>query len=195
MPSHRLRTEGVLIILKFPIRQHVDRIAGSSIKLAAESAERLLAGLFPTIAGPCDPQDYSSGILTTGGGDTAIVLYDTASGGIGLTEAAYRRMDDLIDHAIDRVQSCECERDAGCIRCVAHPHQESDASKSAAIALLQAIKTSLASGEGTTWNSDDDTSEFIDQPPQVECPECQANVPNESRFCLNCGHKLELAHV
>ena len=195
-PPHRLRTEGTLIALKSRVGHHVQRSVGVPIKLAAESAERLLAGLFPTIAGPCDPQDYSSGTLTTGEGDPAIVLYDTASGGIGLTEVAYRRMGDLFEHAIDRVRSCDCETDAGCIRCVAHPHQESVASKSAATALLQAVKSHLETEAGTSWVSDeDDAPGCFDRATAIQCPKCQATVPNESCFCLKCGEKLEVAHV
>lgn len=194
MPTSRLRTEGAMVVLKRSIFQQSADLRRCRERLAAESAERLLTGLFPTIAGPCDLQDYSSGILTTGEGDTAIVLYDTASGGIGLTDAAYRRVDELVNHAIDRVRSCDCQTDAGCIRCVAHPHQESDASKSAALGLLLAIKSQLDSGDGKTWVSDDiGTPGLTAEPQTIECPECNVSVRHDSRFCSNCGHKLETA--
>jgi len=193
-PMYRLKTEGVLIIPKAPICQEL-RQSAATIKVAAESAERLLAGLFPTIAGPCDSQDYSSGIMTTGEGDTAIVLYDSAYGGIGLTEAAYRRTSELVDHALDRVHSCQCETDAGCIRCVAHPRQESDASKSAAITLLQSIKASLDAGSGTSWVADDDSSGPTYPVASAECPSCQSAITKPGNFCQNCGHKLEISHA
>jgi len=194
MPTSRLLTEGAMIVLNRSIFKQSASLQGCRGKLAAESAERLLTGLFPTIAGPCDPQDYSSGILTTGEGDTAIVLYDTASGGIGLTDAAYRRVGELVNHAIERVQSCTCEPDAGCIRCVAHPHQESDASKTAALELLLTIRSQLDTGDGKTWVSDDvGTAGSAIEPPMIECPECETSVRHGSRFCSNCGHKLEAA--
>ena len=194
MPAHRLRTEGTLIILKCAMQRKLRRQLGSLYPVAAESAERLLAGLFPTVSGPCDPQDYSSGVLTTGDNGLAIVLYDTASGGIGLTEVVFRRAMDLIRNSIERLQACECDTDAGCIRCVVHPHQESAASKCAALALLYALSSSIDDGNGKAWVADNDGTPLVTGTALTRCSECKADVPAESRFCLNCGSKLELAN-
>ncbi len=193
MPTHRLRTEGTLVVLKKPIISTLNRRLGNRYPLAAPSAERLIAGLFPTVAGPCDPQDYSSGVLLTGERDIAIALYDTASGGIGLTETLFHNANDLIINAIDRVRTCECETDQGCIRCVVNPHQEAESSKKAALLLLQSLKTALASPPAELWITDGEESHGLN-PSTRDCPECNRRVPGESRFCLNCGHNLEKSH-
>ncbi|MEX1027125.1 MAG: DEAD/DEAH box helicase [Candidatus Paceibacterota bacterium] len=195
VPRCHLTTEGTLIILKADLQKSLRPRLKSCHPLATESVERLLAGLFPTIAGPCDPQDFSSGTLTLVGGDPAIVLYDTAPNGIGLTEVVYRRASELIENALERVQSCQCEEDRGCIRCVMHPHQDSESSKSAALALLRELQTSLAGGAVKTWEADDGNAFLSAEPSQIECPSCQASVSSQANFCGNCGHKLEVSNV
>lgn len=158
---------------------------------ALHACERLLASLFPTITGPCEPSDYSSGVTRVDGAQPAIVLYDLVYDGVELTRAAFDQIAELVDNAIQRARSCGCGDDAGCIRCVQDPRQESPASKSAALECLAALAETLAEPVERRVDHGDTTAARLTGPADFVCPECNHRWPPETRFCSQCGTRLE----
>ncbi|WP_164104423.1 DEAD/DEAH box helicase [Candidatus Laterigemmans baculatus] len=191
MPAHRLPTEATLLVLKGPLAEVLRNKLGERFRTALESVERLMCGLFPTVTGPCDPQDYSSGCTKLGGGEPAIVLYDMAYDGVGLVREAYDHMPALIEKSLDRISSCDCEGDEGCFRCVAHPHQATTASKSAAVAVLKELRSALTEASPQIQKFGEPGLELLSGTAHAACSECQANIPSASRFCMNCGTPVE----
>ena len=97
MPANTLPTEGTLLLLRNPLWDElVEKLGPSMAKSALGSCERLLAGLFPTISGPCDTQDFSSFSEILRDGNAVIYLYDMVYDGVDLTTGAYEMMDQLI---------------------------------------------------------------------------------------------------
>lgn len=188
MPTHTLPTEATVLRLRRPLWDTLANQLGSqNARLALQSSERLLRGLFPTVSGPCDKQDFSSASEVSPDGTASIYLYDMVYDGVGLTMVAYDRMRELVDRAIERLEQCSCETDAGCFRCIANPVSSETASKQAMGKLLLRLRDQL-SGECRTTQHDDSSLLEI-EPTTVPCPACQADVKIGARFCSNCGEK------
>lgn len=85
-----------------------------------EHAVRSLAPLFAT----CDPNDLGSAWYAVFHETLcpAVFIYDQTPGGIGLAEELFRKADDLLDAAIDRLRKCECQH--GCPGCLYLPSCE-----------------------------------------------------------------------
>ena len=66
-----------------------------------------------------------------------IMLYDAFPGGIGLSEALYRKYDDILDDARSLIEHCSCK--LGCPACVGAVNQEFMNPKEATLALLKEI--------------------------------------------------------
>ncbi|MBS1727151.1 MAG: DEAD/DEAH box helicase [Armatimonadetes bacterium] len=79
--------------------------------------EHSLLSLAPLFAA-CDPNDLGSAWYAMFHETMcpAVFIYDQTPGGIGLAEALFRRADELLDAAIDRVGRCECQ--GGCPGCL-----------------------------------------------------------------------------
>lgn len=191
MPSHRLPTEASLIIFKEPLAEELNVKLGDRMRTALESVERLLCGLFPTVTGPYDPQDYSSGCTKLGSGEPAIVLYDMAYDGVGLAREAFLRMSELIGKSLDRIAACECQTDEGCFRCVAHPLQSSVASKSAATTVLETLLTLLQDTNPQVRTFGEPEQALLQSTETQTCADCQSSIPQYAKFCMNCGTPVE----
>jgi DEAD/DEAH box helicase domain-containing protein len=188
MPTHTLPTEATLLRLRKPLwDQSVRRLGLQDARLALQSCERLLWGLFPTVSGPCDKQDFSSASEVDADGTASIYLYDMVYDGVGLTMLACNRMADLVDKAIERLQQCSCESDAGCFRCIAHPLSNETASKVATTQILDCLRDELAGTCKVTEAEDD--SLLHDVPSTKPCSACQSPLKSDARFCSNCGEK------
>jgi ATP-dependent helicase YprA (DUF1998 family) len=146
-----------------------------------------LWGLFPTVSGPCDKQDFSSASEVDADGSASIYLYDMVYDGVGLTVLAFDRMTELLDKASERLQECGCDTDAGCFRCIANPHANEFSSKRATRRILTRLQESLASKcTVTEVENDAITGEFVTTKP---CSACSIMVKAGDRFCSNCGEK------
>lgn len=103
------------------------------------AVEHLLLSVGPAIVA-CDPYD-----LESTSEESAIYLYDSFGGDIGLTEALHERFDELVDLALRVVTSCPCER--GCPSCIMlsrRPDGNKGLSKSGAVRLLRHLQLSAS---------------------------------------------------
>jgi DEAD/DEAH box helicase domain-containing protein len=188
MPTHTLPTEATVLQLRKPLwNDLVDELGSQPARMALQSCERLLWGLFPAVSGPCDKQDFSSASEINGDGSASIYLYDMVYDGVGLTTVAFERMSELVIKASERLHECECDTDAGCFSCIAHPHANEVASKTATSRVLNSLRTALA-GECKLSQSQNE-SELVEEAQTKPCPACESPVKIGDRFCSNCGEK------
>ena len=191
MPPHQLPTEGTMLLLKKEFwTSLLPKLNGSETQ-ALEACERLLCGLFPTISGPCDTQDFSSAVDKLPTGELAVFLYDAVYDGVGLTFVAFEMMKELIQKALERVSSCECEEDTGCFSCVANPNKERPASKHDARMILQALLSVLESETARQQTITSDWAGTFEETAAVACTACSSAVKSTDRFCPNCGTKMQ----
>ena len=94
---------------------------------------------------------YSSNTFDTmNTGRPTLFLYDRYKGGLGFTEIAYDRLDELLQGCLQLIQECDCRE--GCPSCVGVPilrpaiHQDPDAgggfpipTKAAAVQILRLL--------------------------------------------------------
>lgn len=196
MPTHYLPTEGVCLVLGQSLMTDLQNVMGVKLEVAIASIERLMANLFPTVSGPCDSQDYSSGVDRTKAGELAIFLYDNVYDGVNLTELAFDRMPDLLAKVQERIATCGCQVDCGCIRCIADPMRETPSSKTATLRVIQVLQSifECESPETIEFASCHDLG--YSEPTEVECPTCEGQVPLNAKFCSNCGHAMkEISHA
>jgi DEAD/DEAH box helicase domain-containing protein len=188
---HRLPTEGVQLTFK-PLLwdRYVNDIGAPQAKAALEACERLIASMFPTISGPCDPQDYSSSSTLRPDGSAVITLYDNVYGGADVTPCAFHHIESLIANAIRRLGDCRCSDDTGCFRCIKNPRTEETSSKQACLSLLNRIHRALAADSLRTSDLDPPTPGGATAE-ESTCPACHTQQRADARFCDNCGHKLE----
>ncbi len=191
MPAHQLPTEGTMILLKADLWAVLTANLGAAAAGTLRSSERLLCSLFPTISGPCDLNDFSSGTDQLATGEYAIFLYDLIYGGVDLTRTAFDRIHSLVEKALERLDECSCEGDEGCLRCIANPRNDVQVSKAATRQVLAAIHRVLLQETPANPRSRQEWSLRIGQEPSVMCGICGTDLPPGVRFCLNCGEKQE----
>lgn len=94
--------------LDAPIDQQIGGVHG---------LEHALLSLAPLFVG-CDRNDLGSAWFSVFHETMcpAIFIYDRTPGGIGLAEELFKRADELVDAALDRIRKCECDR--GCPGCL-----------------------------------------------------------------------------
>jgi DEAD/DEAH box helicase domain-containing protein len=108
-----------------------------------------LGNAFRTVASlllMCDPrdlcvaltEDFSNGMLTW---EPDLFLYDSYSGGVGLSAPLYRLSDRLLDQTRELLEGCACE--AGCPACVGPVGEIGERGKKAALALLSKLNGQL----------------------------------------------------
>jgi DEAD/DEAH box helicase domain-containing protein len=192
MPAHQLPTTGTMLQFKKPFWEEICRSLGATAGASLESCERLLCSLFPTISGPCDTQDYSSGIDRLPTGETAVFLYDLVYDGVDLTTVAFSKMAELVAKAEEHVMGCECTTDLGCFRCIANPLVNEVTSKAGTIKLLNMIGTMLREETARVTVKLDDWSERLHVPDALKCSACNVDIATTARFCPNCGEKVSI---
>jgi len=103
--------------------------------------EHSLVAMMPLIV-QCDRNDVG-GVSHPKHPDTdltTIFLYDGIEGGIGITEKAYDRIDELLEAAYRSISTCPCKD--GCPACIFSPkcgNENNPLSKSGAIMLLKEV--------------------------------------------------------
>ena len=172
MPAHQLPTEGVMLAIKQELWNEFAETLGESLTVGFRSCERLFCGLFPTIGSQCDLQDFSSGVDSLLSGEQAFFLYDQVYDGIGLTSDAFDHVHALVSNALERVRSCECNTDQGCIRCIVDPLLDAPASKMATQSILVALRDMLAQETPKLCIGTDDGVAGL-QPDHRQCLQCE----------------------
>lgn len=114
----------------------VDDLLGS-----IHAAEHSLVGILPLIV-QCDRNDVGgvSHPLHPDTNMTTIFLYDGVEGGIGITEKAYDRIEDVIASALKSIATCPCKD--GCPSCIFSPkcgNENKPLSKKGAQLLLEEL--------------------------------------------------------
>lgn len=192
MPAHRLPTEGTMLLLKPRLWSQLAAELAHDALGTLQSTERLLCSLFPTISGPCDPQDFSSGVERLPTGQYAIFLYDLVYDGVDLTKIAFGKIGELVENSLDRLNACTCPSDEGCFRCIANPRVKECVSKAATRQLLQAIADVLRNETPTVAQSERDWAADLQIADSMTCSRCNTTVIRSARFCPNCGEKQEV---
>ena len=191
MPAHTLPTEATQVLLLEPMWDGViEALGNSGSRSALSSCERLFAGLFPTISGPCDTQDFSSFNEVQRDGSAAIYLYDNVYDGVGLTTGAFDKVGQLVEKSLERLTACDCKGDVGCFKCIANPRVDEPASKRATAYLLRLLADVLSSESPTIVRHSDAATALSIVDVVTVCPTCGDVVSTGDRFCKNCGHKL-----
>jgi len=183
-----LPTEGTVVRLKADCwGRFVQTFGVKQAESALKSLERMLASLFPTVAAICDSQDFSVHSVVAKQGEAEIYLYDLAYEGVGLTTAAFDKLDELIARALERVQNCSCNVEEGCLRCIANPNDEEETSKEATGSLLLQIQRVLRNEQPVVSHHD---AQHVEPADELVCVKCEGTTPAHSQFCCHCGNKL-----
>lgn len=88
----------------------------------------------------CDINDigvFSDPTSSLANGLPAIVIYDQAPGGLGLSDMIYQMYNNLIRHALDMVANCKCLE--GCPSCVGPSADAGNSGKSETLAILKSL--------------------------------------------------------
>ncbi|MGQ9729729.1 MAG: DEAD/DEAH box helicase [Candidatus Zipacnadales bacterium] len=116
LPPREYETVGLWVSVPLDHLEALQK-AGFEAAGALHAVEHLFIALVPVVA-PCDTRDVGGVAYPEHPdvGGPAIFLYDGYPGGVGICEAAYDRLDELIAAARDRITACCCEH--GCPSCV-----------------------------------------------------------------------------
>lgn len=191
MPPHQLPTEGTMLTLRAAFWNDLKRQMSGRPESALHALERLMRGLFPTISGPCDTQDFSSATDTVVTGEPAIFLYDAVYDGVGLTETAFHYMLTLIERSQERLRNCDCQDQEGCFRCIRDPQKEQPANKADTLLLIDAVRRTLGNEQPEVIASGGDCLSSMAQTAGLKCSQCAEPTTARDRFCANCGFKLQ----
>lgn len=190
IPAHTLPTVGTQLLLRRKLWETISAELGPNAGPALISAERLIVSLFPTISGPCDTQDFSSFSEVTKDGSAAIYLYDMVYDGVDLTTGAFDKIEQLVEKSLDRLNTCKCQTDDGCFRCIANPRADERTSKDATKRLLLVVKNILCSEIPVSTTSMVAGVDTLAAEAPITCPSCSAIIAKGDRFCKNCGEKV-----
>jgi DEAD/DEAH box helicase domain-containing protein len=191
MPAHTLPTVATQILIHKHIWDEATSLLEQhSPQFALASCERLFLSLFPTITGPCDTQDFSSYSEVSKDGNAIIYLYDNVYDGADLTTGAFHKIEPLVEKCIERLQTCGCEGDEGCFRCIANPRVDEATSKEATMHLLSLLRALLSDEEPRIIEHHTNPATVFAPDILAPCPLCHGNVARQDRFCRNCGHPL-----
>lgn len=122
-PERTIKTNGIAISVPPALeRSLVAATSGDSALVhGLHAVEHVLAALFP-LKMLCARHDI--GGLSTGyhpyTGQPTIFLHDTHSGGVGLTQVGYQRLESLFQEAHETIADCPCT--SGCPECIHSPH-------------------------------------------------------------------------
>lgn len=120
LPEVHLRTESVWIVLP---EELTNRAIGRGFDIVGtvHAIEHASIGILPLIA-LCDRTDIGGVSHAThpdADGRAAIFIYDGHAGGVGISRAAFGRIEELLEATLRTIEDCECED--GCPSCVQSP--------------------------------------------------------------------------
>ncbi|MDZ4847870.1 MAG: DEAD/DEAH box helicase [Pirellulaceae bacterium] len=196
MPTHYLPTEGVALALRSSLVKSLQSQMKNRMEVVLGSIERLMANLFPIVSGPCDSQDFSSGIDKTNAGDLVLYLYDNVYDGVNLTAIAFDNIKSLLEKVEDRILSCDCAIESGCVRCIADPMREASSSKADSLLVARTLIQMFESENPATRHFPRPDAGLESATAVIECLKCTNVVSATTKFCPECGTRIEeLSHV
>ncbi len=146
LPVHELLTEAAYLAPHAAILRAV-RDAGGQPEDGLLGVSNAVSGVLPALV-MCDSSDLGSVVDAANLGAPAIFLFDRFPGGIGYAQKAFEHLEDVLEAALELVESCPCEK--GCPSCVGVPlppaprYEDIDSrgavpDKAAALAILRGI--------------------------------------------------------
>ncbi len=117
LPPQILETAGTWIVPPAEIHREVrkhGRVPGEGM-LGLSNVLREVAPLFVM----CDPLDIGTTVNSRSTGGPALFIYDKYPGGLGFALKSYDLADQIMEAALELIQSCDCEH--GCPSCVGSP--------------------------------------------------------------------------
>ena len=120
LPEQEFVTRAVWLVIP---RVIAERVVEKKFDLpgALHAVEHCSIGLLPLVA-ICDRNDVggvSSAQHPDLGGLPGVFIYDAYPGGVGIAEAAYERIEELLGNVISTLRNCPCED--GCPSCIQSP--------------------------------------------------------------------------
>ena len=145
-PSHELDTQGLWIAFPKEILADLPSRARPIHSIGDRSNENCSALMCST-----DPDDIGTHVEGDDGSSYRAFLADSAAGGNGLTEQAYRNVGELLDRSLRILRDCpHCKtrpESRGCPRCVTTPWgSDDDVFRQGAIKLLELLRDSVSNG-------------------------------------------------
>ncbi|MFU2157655.1 DEAD/DEAH box helicase [Caldisericum sp. AR60] len=139
LPKIDFKTKALWITIDNNITEKIKKI--DDFLGAIHAAEHAMVGILPLIV-QCNRNDIGgvSHPMHPDTNQTTIFLYDGIEGGVGITEKAFERLDELIETALKSITSCPCKD--GCPSCIYSPkcgNENNPLSKSGAVMLLREI--------------------------------------------------------
>ncbi len=123
-----------------------------TLEYGLHALEHLLTGLVPLLV-MCDRRDIGGEFAVSHPdvGHSALFLYDACEGGIGLAEAAYEQIEQLLALAYATVRDCPCQDGCpACIQSSSCPRGNESLDKHAAITLLSTLAPTFMAGTTAT---------------------------------------------
>jgi len=185
-------TTGVVVTIRNAplLMARVAYTTSDATKHAWPGVVPLVRGLMPTLLGPCDLGDF--GLHSVWNDDEGkLFVFDKAYDGIDLTLPIIDRISDLFKSALDRVNSCDCNETAGCLRCVLDAETKAPTDRVATRDLLKAIVRTLEAEPLTITTLESAPDRLAPVVFSVPCPQCGKKQAIDARFCNNCGQRLE----
>ncbi|WP_066634593.1 DEAD/DEAH box helicase [Desulfolucanica intricata] len=133
LPSIDLETVGIWV--KIP-NKLVERLGKNLLEQALHGVEHLLRVVLPWKV-MCERSDIGAHLAINFEDGAALFLYDIYPGGVGYCEAAFEIIEDILNDALNIIESCSCK--SGCPSCIHIPQCEqrnADLDKEAARDLL-----------------------------------------------------------
>ncbi|WP_163336705.1 DEAD/DEAH box helicase [Desulfopila sp. IMCC35008] len=148
LPEQSIETKGLWLEIP-PIIKETLETEKMHFMGAIHALEHGMIALFPLLA-LCDRNDIGgiSCPVHEQTEEATIFVYDGHIGGVGLSEAVYHKIDELLRETQQMIQSCDCEN--GCPSCVHSPKCGSGnrpIDKGACLRLLELIMVSDSTGE------------------------------------------------
>lgn len=120
-----------------------------------------------------------------------IYLYDNVYDGVNLTSIAFDNIKPLLEKVEDRIQSCDCQLECGCVRCIADPTREATTSKVDSLYVVRAVIEMLETENPPTKHFARPDAGIGSSSTDIECTKCETLVSASAKFCSECGTRTE----
>ena len=118
LPAINLKTVGVWLEIGNEI---VERLGKDTLVPALHGVEHLLRVVLPWKV-MCERNDIGAYMAVQGKDVATLYLYDIYPGGVGYCEAAYDMIEEILNEALNIIESCNCRK--GCPSCIHIPQCE-----------------------------------------------------------------------
>ena len=176
LPPYTFETEGIWFQIPKSAQEKLEK-KYYHLMGGIHAIEHAMIGIFPLLV--LSDRNDLGGISTTFHSQldhAAVFIYDSTPGGAGLTNQAFQKIEDLLLHTLNIIQSCECEY--GCPRCVHSPKCGSGnrpIDKHSAIFLLETIQSMDSPDTSEMDNATQRMNKIIESQKTPPEPEAQVN--------------------